>query len=344
LNKRAELTKILDTALASLKRVTGFSAVVMDEPQAAANRRADALVKIQTDQGDRQFVAEIKPVDRFQTPAQVKAQLAGHAELPLLVAPFISTETADRCRNLHLSFIDTAGNAYLEAPGLFVYVTGQQRPKDGKESQFRALGSAGLQVTFALLSRPELLHAPYREIAHAAAVALGTITHTMRDLEARALLTGDKHRTLPDPGRLIEEWATHYPITLRPKLHPRRFEAAKEGFTQADLKTLGAYWGGELAAQRLTRYLKPAAFTIYAHKPIDQLVSALSLRANPSGTVEVLDAFWNFEPEPKYPDVVPPLLAYADLLATRDGRNIEAASLIYEQHIEPTFPALNTAH
>jgi hypothetical protein len=37
---------------------------------------------------------------------------------------------------------------------------------------------------------------------------------------------------------------------------------------------------------------------------------------------------FNFEPDPAYPDLVPPVLAYADLQATRDGRNIEAANLI----------------
>lgn len=344
MNESAKSKEILDTALAALNRITGLSAVVMDQPQSAADRRADALIKIQTDRGESQFVVEIKPVDRFQTPAQVKTQLARYTELPLLVAPFISTETARHCRNLHLSFIDTAGNAYLQAPGLFVYVTGQPRPKGEKESRFRAVGSAGLRVTFALLSRPELLHAPYREIAHAAEVALGTITPVMRDLEARAFLTGDQQRVLLDPRRLVEEWVTHYPITLRPKLHPRRFEATKEGFARADLKTLGAYWGGELAAERLTQFLKPAAFTIYTRTPVDWLVSALRLRASPAGNLEVLDAFWNFEPDPKYPDLVPPVLAYADLLATRDGRNVEAANLIYEQHIEPAFRALNTAH
>lgn len=344
MNEHARSKEILETALAALNRVTGLTALVMDEPQSAADRGVDALIKIQTDRGERHFIVEIKSVDRFQTPAQVKAQLAGYAELPLLVAPFISTETAGHCRNLNLSFIDTAGNAYIQAPGLYVYVTGQPRPKNAKESRFRAVGSAGLQVTFALLSRPELVHAPYREIAHAAEAALGTITHVIRDLEARGFLTGDEHRALLDPRRLLEEWVTHYPITLRPKLHPRRFEAPKEGFAQADLKTLGAYWGGEVAAERLTRFLKPAAFTIYTHKPINRLVATLRLRANPTGNVEVLDTFWNFEPDPKYPDLVPPVLTYADLLATRDGRNIEATNLIYEQHIEPSFRSLKTAH
>jgi hypothetical protein len=260
------------------------------------------------------------------------------------VAPFISRETAEHCRNLHLSFLDTAGNAYLDAPGLYVYITGQPRPKDVRESKFRAVGAAGLQVTFALLSRPELIRAPYRKIAHDAAAALGTITHVMRDLEARGFLTGEPHRSLLDPRRLLEEWVTHYPIALRPKLHPRRFEASREQLTQADLRSLGACWGGELAAERFTQFLKPAGFTIYTHKPVNRLVTALRLRANPTGNVEVLDAFWNFEPDPKYLDLVPPVLAYADLLATRDGRNIEAANLIYEQHIEPAFRALKTAH
>jgi len=346
-NEGTTSREILNTALIALSRVTGLSAVVTNEPLPASDRGADALIKIQTDQGERKFVVEIKAVDRFQTPAQVKSQLAQYAELPLLVAPFISRETAEHCRNLHLSFLDTAGNAYLEAPGLYIYITGQPRPKDAKESKFRSVGAAGLQVTFTLLSRPELVHAPYREIAHAAAAALGTITHVMRDLEARGFLTGDQHRRILDPRRLLEEWVTHYPIALRPKLHPRRFEAPFEGYpkrlAQIDLKSLGAYWGGELAAQRLTQFLRPAAFTIYSRRPMKGLIAALRLHANPKGNVEVLDAFWNFEPDPKYPDIVPPVLAYADLLATRDGRNIEAANLIYEQRIEPAFRALNAA-
>jgi hypothetical protein len=335
-NERGVSKEILDTALMALNRGTGLTAVVTDEPH-STDRGVDALIKIRTDQGDRNFAVEIKAVDRFQTPAQVKAQLAQRAELPLLVAPFISRQTAEHCRNLHLSFIDTAGNAYLEAPGLYVYVTGQPRPKDVGESRFRAVGAAGLQVTFALLSRPALVQAPYREIAHAAATALGSITQVMRDLEARGFLTGNRTRRLLDPRRLLEEWVTHYPITLRPKLHPKRFEAPQELLAQADLSSLRAYWGAERAAERLTRFLKPVAFTIYTHKSINRLVAALRLRAHPTGNVEVLETFWNFEPDPNYPDLVPPVLAYADLLTTRDGRNVEAANLIYEQHIEPAF-------
>lgn len=334
--------EILVAALEALARSTGLTALSTEEPHDGVSH-VDVLITIKTDHGDRCFAAEIKSVDRFQTPGQVKAQLAHRAELPLLVAPFISRETAEHCRKLHLSFIDTAGNAFLEASGLYVYVTGQPRPKIVEESRFRAVGAAGLQVTFALLSRPALVQAPYREIARAAATSLGSITHVMRDLEARGFLIGDKRRRLLDPQRLLEEWVTHYPIALRTKLHPKRFDTPPGLLAQADLHSLGAYWGGERAAERLTGFLKPAAFTIYAHK-FTGLVAALRLRAQPAGNVEVLKAFWNFESDPSYPDLVPPILAYADLLSSRDGRNIEAAKQIYEQRIEPALQASKAAH
>ena len=63
------------------------------------------------------------------------------------------------------------------------------------------------------------------------------------------------------------------------------------------------------------------------------------MRADPNGNVEILDAFWNFGPENDFPDVVPPILAYADLLATQDGRNAEAAQMIYDQRIVSAFSA-----
>jgi hypothetical protein len=281
----------------------------------------------------------VKNVDRFETPAMVKADFADLRKRPLLVAPYITREIAARCRDLHLPFIDTAGNAFLEGPGLLVYVVGQQRPAEVRPHRFRALNAAGLQVTFALLCQPDLILTNHRQIATTAGVALGTVGPVMKDLEARGFLRfrARKERKLLDPERILQEWVTHYPTTLRPKLNPRRFQADPERLRLADLKPQNAYWGGEIAAERLTHFLKPAHFTIYAREPITKLVGANRMRADPNGNVEILDVFWKFEGGGDYPDLVPPVLTYADLLATHDGRNAEAAKLIYEQRIEPTF-------
>jgi hypothetical protein len=68
------------------------------------------------------------------------------------------------------------------------------------------------------------------------------------------------------------------------------------------------------------------------------------MRAAEDGNVEILERFWNFETAKDMPEVVPPILVYADLLATHDSRNADAARMIYEQrshqHSVPQYAAL----
>ncbi|MGH9583786.1 MAG: type IV toxin-antitoxin system AbiEi family antitoxin [Bryobacteraceae bacterium] len=229
------------------------------------------------------------------------------------------------------------GNAFIEAPGLYVYIVGQPRPKSASKLPYRSLDKAGLQITFTFLAHPEILRQSYRKIAQASGVALGTVTPVISDLKNRGLLREKSIRKLLDPQRLFEEWVTHYPITLRPKLNPRRFAVERQRLDSADLGEFDASWSGEKAAEKLTGYLRPAFFSIYAHEPARRLISALRLRAEPNGNVEVLNRFWNFTPDGDFPNLVPPILVYADLMASGDGRNMEAAQLIYEQLIEPAF-------
>lgn len=330
---------VLEAATAALHRTTGLTAEVLPQPVPTYARGADALLEIRGHRRRYRFVAEVKTVDRFATPALVKTQLAGLKAPPILVAPYVTRETAQLCRALHLAFMDTAGNAYLEGPGFLVWVIGETRPADLKRPKFRALTPAGLRTAFALLCKPNLIQTNYREIAWAANVALGTVGPAVKDLEARGLLrvTGGGRQCLLEPKRLLEEWVAHYHTTLRPKLNPRRFDADMDVLAEKELQQYGAFWGGEVAADRLTHMLKPAACTIYAREPIAKLVAGLRLRALPEGRVEVLKAFWNLPPEPEHPDTAPAPLVYADLLATQDGRNVEVAQILYERIIEPQF-------
>ncbi len=148
-----------------------------------------------------------------------------------------------------------------------------------------------------------------------------------------------RHRPLLEPARRLDEWVTNFPIRLRPKLNPRRFQAPDPGWWQRVRLEAGARWGGEVAAARLTDYLKPATYTIYLdprnrREALATLVKQHRLRADPQGNVEVLDTFWNFEPEGTQPDLAPPLLVYADLMATLDPRNLEVAKRIRREYID----------
>lgn len=341
---------LLPRALEALQRTAGIQGRVIErEPLIAPDFRADARIEIEANGQRYPYIVEIKRVDRFAILRDIKYQRAlyGHGEQPLLVAPRITTETAEKCREIDLQFIDATGNAYLHGPGLYVLVKGQ-RPIEGEEFQLtdqegkRAGTATHLRVIFGLLCKPELLNAPYRNIVQAAGVALGTIGWVFFDLNGRGITTGGKgkgDRVMLERQKLIQEWVTNYPIKLRPKLNPRRFRAQKaDWWKDVDITRYGAQWGAEPAAEKLTGYLRPHAITIYLHKQqgqknLTKLVAENRLRPDVKGEIEILDAFWDFDDERPMPETVPPLLAYADLLATLDPRNLEAAKLIHDQYL-----------
>lgn len=343
---------ILDRALEALERTTGIHGQVIErELRNGQGYRADACIEIEANGQRYPYVAEIKRVDRFAILRDIKYQCALNEQdtPPLLVAPRITTETAEKCRELDLQFIDATGNAYLRAPGLFVLVKGQ-RPIERNEllliePEGKRVGTAThLRVIFTLLCKPELLNAPYRDIVKVAGVALGTIGWVFYDLTDRGFTTGGKRkgdRVMLERKKLIEEWITNYPIKLRPKLNPRRFKAPKPDWWKAvDITKYGAQWGTEVAAEKLTGYLRPNTATIYLHKEkgqhnLTRLVAENRLRPDAEGDIEILDAFWDFHDEQPMTPTVPPLLVYADLIATLDPRNLDAAKLIHDRYLAP---------
>jgi len=84
----------------------------------------------------------------------------------------------------------------------------------------------------------------------------------------------------------------------------------------------------------MTHYLKPEITTIYSHKPLNDLVVNFRLRKDTQGNIELREQFWRFETDDQARGLVPPVLVYADLMATGDARNVETARMIYQNQIE----------
>jgi hypothetical protein len=252
---------------------------------------------------------------------------------------------ADRMKEMDIQFIDAAGNAYLNEPPLFLFIKGN-RPVDRHRTEHptRAFQPAGLRVLFALLCNPGLEDAPFRQIADVANAALGTVGWVARDLKQMGYLIdmGKRGRRLAKKRDLLDRWAAAYPEQLRPKKFLGNYTAAENDWWEnRELTNFGACWGGEVAAGKLTKYLKPQVVTIYTKDTPGRLVLAHRLRKDPDGNIEILKVFWNFDyrwPDPdwRHDDIVHPILVYADLLATGDARNIETAEIIYEREL-PRF-------
>ncbi len=277
-------------------------------------------------------------VDRTGIIHRIKARLGDGPEPGLLLTPFLTPELARQCRAVGLQFLDGAGNAYLTGPGVYIHIAGEKRAEalPAAEPGARAFDRTGLKLVFALVTRPDLLRAPYRELARIAGVALGTVVRVIKDLKEHGLLVEGKGgaRHWVDRLRVIELWANNYPLRLRPKLHPRRFRAAEaDWWKQADLGPVHGLWGGEVAAARLTKDLVPQTVTIYVRGNPGPLIAAHRLKPDPKGPVQLLEAFWEEGTDEQEGGLVPPLLVYADLLDLGDPRTVALAKVIHDQHL-----------
>lgn len=335
--------KILNDALGEFRKNTGLIVDVVEFEGRTfdVKYRHDAIIKIQWDDLDYYFAAEIKNIVTRAILGVAVQQLNQFKQKGMLVAKYINPRIADELKKMDVPFIDTAGNAYINEPPLLVYIKGNKPDeKDILEQPTRTFRPTGLQVIFALLCNPGLENNPFREIAIKADVALGTVGWVMYDLRRMGYIIdmGRRNRRLVRKDNLLNRWVAAYPEQLRPKKMIGRFRADNHNWWEnTDLNEINALWGGEVAANKMTQYLKPQIITIYAKQPIGRFLFKNRLKNDVNGDIEILNIFWEFEQDHLHNELVPLLLIYADLLATGDARNIETARMIYEKELSKYF-------
>ena len=327
---------ILHRAIEMFRKNTGLTLKIEPYPVHAAYR-PDAVIRIIWKDLDFFFEAEIKNNITRATLGGAVQRLNFFKEKGILIARYITPQIADELRKMNIPFIDAAGNAYINEPPLFIFLKGNKLTQDFNVNRpTRTFRPAGLQVLFALLCNPGLENAPYREIAKKANVALGTVGWIIDDLRRlnNLIETKLKKRKLIRKEDLLNRWVTAYPEQLRPKMMIGLYHIDNLGWwTNAEIENFNVFWGGEVAAAWLTEYLKPQKITIYANQPINRFLMKNKIKKDPNGDIEILRVFWNFEANWHEKKVVPPLLIYADLLATGEARNIETARMIYGKEL-----------
>jgi len=300
----------------------------------------DALVHLTGHGVDQKIAVECKKRLTHATLGAVVHQLQRFPTKGLLITEYVNANIAARLKKMDIQFIDTVGNAYLNEPPVFIYIRGNGPPENLQTRGLRRVFQpTGLKIIFAFLCNPNLVNAPYRDVAKAVNVALGTVGWVMRDLKEGGYLLGmgKRGRRLANKKKLLERWVMAYPEKLRPKLVMGKYTAPNQDwYKDVQLNNYQGYWGGEVAAAKLRTFLKPEIVTIYTAEVNHHLLLDKRLRKAPEGNIEFLKVFWNVE-QVGYnrgkEDLVPPVLVYADLLATGDARNIETAGIIYEQEL-----------
>lgn len=266
----------------------------------------------------------------------------------LVCTEYVNPVQAEKLKAANVQFMDAAGNAFINQPPLYVFIKGNKlgaQAGELKGETNRAFEPAGLKVIYAFLTRPNMITAPYREIAQYTGVALGAVGWVINGLKDAGFLVdvrGRETRELVNKKRLIDRWAEAYIEKLRPKLLMGLFLAdTPEWWHRTPIEILGARMGGELAAAKLTGALRPEQIILYLpeHAERDFLLAARLRRVrglpppNTTGLISIYRPFWLDEDPLERMGCVHPVLVYADLVATADPRNLEVARQLYEEHI-----------
>lgn len=333
-------TEILQQALNAFQQTTGIHLEYFQDNHLPLEMHLDGRIRLTGNFNTDDLNVEVKATINEVILGRLAQHVRTNPENYILVTRYAPPYLAKKMKELHIQFIDTAGNAFLNRPPVLVYVYGNKAAERHAEPTIEGLfGVGGIRIIFSLLCEPNLVNATYRDIATAAGVALGTVAGVMKDLTEQQYLvelTG-RGRTLMKKKELAEKWTDAYTTKLRRKRFIGRYAAPREQFWRdIQIDPIKALWGGEVAAYKLIQYLKPEVITLYTRKPVDDLVVALKLRKDEKGPIELREKFWQFD----YPDnrnVVPPLLVYADLIAVGDPRTIEAATMIHDEYLKRHF-------
>ena len=338
---------LLNAAVEAAQGLGATVEIVQREPKRGTTH-ADAVVRVTHGGRKVLYAVEVRRSLQPETLGMALQQLERVGPNAMLVTDYVAPALADELKARRIAFLDTAGNAYIDQPSVLIWVKGNKpAAKPAAVTVGRAFQPTGLQVVFTLLCNPQAVNQPYRVLADLAGVAHGTVGWVMPDLQqlgfVRDLQGKRGTRRLFNMGRLLDEWATTYARVLRPRtLIGRYYVAALNGWKDWPLAEHGATWGSEPAAALLTEYLRPGELTIYAERLPALLAARMKFLKEPApghtAVVEVRKRFWNFAGDPEHPTVVPPVLVYADLLATGDARCIETAKMVHDTYVARLFP------
>ena len=125
---------------------------------------------------------------------------------PVFVAPYISEEAADLCREKNIGYMDLAGNCRIALDALFIHTRGNPNPYKNKrrlKSIFRPKSARILRV---LLNHPRR-HWQTRELAEEAGVSLGLVSNVKKILKDREWIDPRRRKIiLTRPGALLSDW------------------------------------------------------------------------------------------------------------------------------------------
>lgn len=314
-----------------IERLNALPGVVSVAMRPTPKQATDGMLEIETKTKAYKIAIEVKKAAWQFRPDTTKTQ-------QLWLAPIIPKTLAKKLRMQGIFYADTAGNIHIALPGFYVVQDSDESPLvdlNPIKQPGTIFNPTMTRVALQLLLSPKLLQAPLREMASASGVALRSVQLAIDEMV--------KEKCIVDLGKdgfryhnkelLFRKFVEGYNQKLRPKLFIGRFDFAQEGKQNSViLDEHEACWGGDKAAEQLTKYLEPQDYLIYTYESHQKTLIKNRLKLAPKGSISIYSACWQVNVE-SMPQVAPAYVVYADLLHAQDPRCEDAAERLYENTI-----------
>ena len=327
MNTQAYSTQVLATTAATLlNELPGWKDVrVMSQPG-------------DTD-GEQRLTAQVSGIERVFRLSSKPAPPDGTDALPhILVGAEFKPSLRQSLRKQGWNYLDTAGNLFLDLPGLHVFretgntpLLSEERKRPAGETFNPTTTRVGLQ----LLLAPDLIEAPLRRIAQLSGISLRSAKLALDAFKADGLIeeTGRRGLSWTDRPRFFQRWTDGYQRRLLPKLELGRFRPVTplpHGLPETE--TGISCWGGDQAARLLTQSIQAEESILYVYDKIGPVLARNRLRLDPDGPIVLRKAVWS-ESQESVPGIAPLFVVHADLISSRDPRSLETAERLFQTSI-----------
>ncbi len=269
--------------------------------------------------------------------AEPHSDASGH-RIPVLVAPYISKQSASMCLDLGLSWVDLAGNCELNLEEAFIKIQGEPNPYRlgrGTASLYSPKSASIIQALLVDVHRSWTTE----ELAERAHVSLGQVSSVKKLLEANSWIRASYGKTkLLEPAKVLSDWSQNY----KPKRRVIRFFTldSPHEFEAKAAVTLPEYAFTDFsAAQRYAAYTRHQRAGLYVSRWEDDWTRALGLKqGDGAANVTIYE-----QSEPLiFAETIAgvrcasPIQTYLDLIVLA-GRGQDAASYLLETVIQPRW-------
>lgn len=280
---------------------------------------------------------------------QLVERFANGCEHRMVFTDYVTASTAEQLRSRDIWFADVQGNAFMEIPGKLVLHAVGNRPQRIPTPTGQHFSAPGGKILHYILKRGPRIQATYRDIRGAIGVSIDKIGKLIRELEQNRLLRirGNGDYEILNGDRLLSLWVEAYKAKLQSALLLGRYVAAADPdfgslIDEASQELDGkAVVGGDVAADALTKHLRPALLRLYI--PEDRTADVrrrLRLAPSDRGTVELCKLYSSDiagEDAVNGTSVADPFFVYAELMGDGDDRLAETAMRLRQEHLSWTL-------